>query len=215
MTHLRLKPYGDERTRWPDRGRVILAQYDADSIVVYQAYPPEIAAYAVEHGRLGGPGFSFARMSWIKSSFLWMMHRSEWASKPGQRAVLAIWLNRAVFDHMLSEAVPSRHVPGIYPTQEDWQAAVAASDVRLQWDPDYPPYGPKLARRAVQIGLRGNTLHKFATEWIIQVEDITGFVQQQAVFAAEPDMLLVPAQRVYPVEPSVALRLRLDKWTPG
>ncbi len=215
MTHLRLKPYDDERARWPDRGRVILAQYDADSVVVYQAYPPKIAAYAAEHGRLGGPGFSFDRMSWIKTSFLWMMHRSEWASKPGQRAVLALWLDRAAFDRMLSEAVSSRHTPGIYPTQADWQAAVAASDVRLQWDPDYPPYGPKLARRAAQIGLRGDTLRKFATEWIVQVEDITGFVQQQAVFAAEPDMLLVPAQRIYPVDADIALRLRLDKWTPG
>ena len=36
---------------WPKEGRHILAQYDADSIVVYQAYCPEIAKYAVEHQR--------------------------------------------------------------------------------------------------------------------------------------------------------------------
>ena len=34
---------------WPKEGRYILAQYDEDSIVVYQAYCPEIADYAVKH----------------------------------------------------------------------------------------------------------------------------------------------------------------------
>ena len=34
---------------WPKDGRHILAQYDQDSIVVYQAYCPEIAQYAVDH----------------------------------------------------------------------------------------------------------------------------------------------------------------------
>ena len=34
---------------WPEEGRHILAQYDEDSVVVYQAYCPEIADYAVEH----------------------------------------------------------------------------------------------------------------------------------------------------------------------
>jgi len=34
---------------WPKEGRHILAQYDESSVVVYQAYCPEIADYAVEH----------------------------------------------------------------------------------------------------------------------------------------------------------------------
>ena len=34
---------------WPRQGRHILAQYDDDSVVVYQAYCPEIAEYAVKH----------------------------------------------------------------------------------------------------------------------------------------------------------------------
>ena len=36
---------------WPKEGKHILAQYDKDSVVVYQAYCPEIADYAVEHQR--------------------------------------------------------------------------------------------------------------------------------------------------------------------
>ena len=34
---------------WPRRGRHILAQYDDHSVVVYQAFCPEIAEYAVKH----------------------------------------------------------------------------------------------------------------------------------------------------------------------
>lgn len=215
MTHLRIKPYVDERARWPERGRVILAQYDADAVVVYRACPPETAAYAVEHGRLGGAGFSFDRMDWTGASFLGLMHRSGWASQPGQGAALALWLARAAFDGLLADAIPTHYIPGFYPDRACWEAALADSDIRLQWGPDYPAYGPKLKRSAIQIGLRDDMLRKFATEWIVRVEDITEFVRQQAAFAAEPDLLLVPAQRIYPVEPDTALRLRLDKWTPG
>lgn len=43
---------GQRDKHWPKEGRHILAQYDEDSIVVYQAYCPEIAKYAVEHQRL-------------------------------------------------------------------------------------------------------------------------------------------------------------------
>ena len=42
--------YMEQITReWPRRGRHILAQYDDRSVVVYQAFCPEIAEYAVKH----------------------------------------------------------------------------------------------------------------------------------------------------------------------
>ena len=42
--------YIEQSTKvWPRRGRHILAQYDDHSVVVYQAYCPEIAEYAVKH----------------------------------------------------------------------------------------------------------------------------------------------------------------------
>ena len=42
--------YMDQLTKeWPRRGRHILAQYDDHSVVVYQAFCPEIAEYAVKH----------------------------------------------------------------------------------------------------------------------------------------------------------------------
>ena len=46
----RVQSYSDqENTLWPKEGRHVLAQYDDDTVVVYQAYCPEIADYAVKH----------------------------------------------------------------------------------------------------------------------------------------------------------------------
>jgi Domain of unknown function (DUF4291) len=119
------------RQRWPQSGRHILANFDAESIVVYQAYRPAIGRYAAEHQRFGGE-FSFARMSWIKTNFLWMMYRSGWATKPDQEVTLAIRIRRAGFDQLLREAVHSSFVADSYGDQAAWADAVARSSVRLQ-----------------------------------------------------------------------------------
>lgn len=50
--------------------RQVRADYDARTIVVYQAYSPAIAGLAVQAQRFVPP-FSFRRMTWIKPSFLW------------------------------------------------------------------------------------------------------------------------------------------------
>ncbi|WP_428740137.1 DUF4291 family protein, partial [Sulfurimonas sp.] len=70
-----IEGYLQQASRWPSEGKVILAQYDAESITVYQAYNKSIGHYAAEHGVFGGE-FSFSRMTWIKPNFLWMMYRS-------------------------------------------------------------------------------------------------------------------------------------------
>lgn len=44
---LTLRPYAAQLPEWPGTGRHIMAQFDDDSIIVYQAYCPAIAKYAV------------------------------------------------------------------------------------------------------------------------------------------------------------------------
>jgi len=78
--------YAAQSRRWPTEGEHVLARFDDESIIVYQAYRPSIGRYAIEHGRLGGPDFSFQRMSWVKPNFLWMMYRSGWGTKGGKRS---------------------------------------------------------------------------------------------------------------------------------
>jgi hypothetical protein len=74
--------------------RQIRARYTDDTITVYQAYAPEIAVPAVAAGRFVAP-FKRDRMTWVKPSFLRMMYRCGWASKPGQEHVLAVEITRA------------------------------------------------------------------------------------------------------------------------
>ncbi len=204
--NLRVEPYAQQATIWPSSGRHILAQYDESHIVVYQAYRPEIGHYAAKHGRFGG-GFSFSRMTWIKPNFLWMMYRSGWGTKEGQEVTLAIRMQRAGFESLLAEAVPSSFGASSFPDEPAWRAAVAASQVRLQWDPDHGPAGEPLARRAVQIGIRGDALQRFAREQIASIEDISDFVAAQRGAQQRSETLLTPRERVYPLPVELAARV--------
>jgi len=109
-----LERYIDQLQRWPRRGRHILAQYDESSVIVYQAYKPSIGTWAISHQRLGGPDFSYSRMSWIKPNFLWMMYRSGWGAKKDQEMTLALRLPRSFFDAILKDAVESTFSANIY-----------------------------------------------------------------------------------------------------
>jgi hypothetical protein len=211
---LQTEAYLEQRPRWPAAGRHILAQFDDEAVVVYQAYRPGIGHFAAKHGYFGG-AFSLDRMSWIKPNFLWMMFRSGWGTKEGQEVTLAVWLKRPAFDSLLKEAVHSTFVPEVYAHREEWQRAVARSCVRLQWDPDHDPSGAKVERRAIQLGLRGEGLARYARDWIIRIEDISLFIEQQRPHAgpAAYDRLLVPRERVYPVEDAeVTARLGVAPW---
>lgn len=80
---LKTEPYAIQVVGWPATGRHILAQFDDESVVVYQAYRPAIGHFAAAYRYFGG-AFSFNRMSWIKPNFLWMMYRSGRGSKNEQ-----------------------------------------------------------------------------------------------------------------------------------
>ncbi|WP_375341058.1 DUF4291 family protein [Okeania sp. SIO2B3] len=94
--------------------------------------------------------------------------------------------------------------PTIYKTQEEWKEVVKRSSVRVQWDSDHNPMGEKLERRAIQLGLRGEALRNYSRDWIVKIENITEFVQQQRIYR-EPSKwtdLITPKENVYPVENS-------------
>jgi hypothetical protein len=205
------EPYREQAQRWPECGKVILAQYDAESVIVYQAYRPSIGSFAVEHGYFGGD-FSLARMSWIKPNFLWMMYRSGWGTKEGQEVTLAVRLQRSFFDSLLRESVASSFGASGYADSEHWQAALKRSSVRLQWDPDHDPRGNTLERRALQLGLRGAVLEAYARDAIIDIDDISELVERQRAHALSSGHaeLRTPREDVYPVaDPEARRRLGL------
>jgi len=209
---LQLSRYVEQVEHWPEAGRHILAQFDDDRFVVYQAYGPNIAEFALEHQRFGGE-FSFQRMTWIKPNFLWMMYRSGWATKTGQERVLAVILKRQFFDQVLSQAVHTTFEPELYASPEDHRQALEESPVRLQWDPDHDPDGRPVARRAIQLGIKGEIVRQYASEAIKGIEDMTELVSAQRAIVERRDwsLLTIPSEAMYrPDDAKIAERIRLD-----
>ena len=194
--NLELKKYKEQEKEWPQTGYHIMAQYDDEKVVVYQSYKPSIGNFASQN-QFFGETFSLDRMTWIKPNFLWMMYRNGWGTKEGQEVVLAIHLKRTAFETYLEHAVYSSFKSELYDSYEAWQKDIADSNVRLQWDPDHGPNGTKLERRAIQIGLRKEFIKSYATEDILEIEDISGFVREQYEFVKTNslDELVTPLER--------------------
>lgn len=188
--------------------RTILASYDERSIVVYQAYSWSIAGPALAAQRFVPP-FSTERMTWIKPSFLWMMHRSAWASAPGQEHILAIRLPRDRFDGLLAEAVMSTPGGG---DRSAWKRALKRAAVRVQWDPDRGLHGERLDRRAIQVGIAAPRSAEYAG-WPLEIVDLTERVHQIEQLRGTPDSAearaLLPIELEYPTNPSLWERLRM------
>jgi Domain of unknown function (DUF4291) len=206
--------YSQYEANLPQTGQHIVGQLREKNIIVYQAFNAQIAEYAVKNQRFGGAAYSFSRMSWIKPNFLWMMYRAGWGEKPNQERVLAIEIGLDKFEMILRQAVYAAFQSDIYGTHSNWENALKNSDVRLQWDPDHDPLGKKLQRRAIQIGMRGDILKKFTTDWVVSIEDITDFVKIQGIFVQKSMLndLVVMQEQVISIENNDLIRhLKLDK----
>lgn len=84
--------------------REVFAKYTKKTIRMYQAYNEQIAKEALALQKFG-ENYNINRMTWIKPSFLWMMHRSGWGTKKNQEWILALDIDRTVFDDFLKQAV--------------------------------------------------------------------------------------------------------------
>jgi len=181
--------------------RQVRADYDDDSLIVYQAYVPQIADAAVKAQRFVPP-FSLGRMTWIKPSFLWMMYRSGWAKKPGQERVLSIRISRTGFETALSRAVLSSFDPDVYSSHNQWRTALTDSTVRIQWDPERDPDGHPLAWRSLQMGLSGTAAQEYVDDWVRGIEDIT-----QTLPARRNGTEPLPVERPYPLSGVIVRRI--------
>lgn len=173
--------YLELKNTWPQSGRHIIANYDENTIVVYQAYNPKIAQAIVKNKKLDtdeckAAGYSLTRMTWIKTNFLWMMYRAGWAMKAGQERILAFKIRLDDFEDILRNSVRTSHSNK---QSEEWKQSIKSAKVVLQWDPDHAPNGDKIIeRRAIQLGLRDECLIQFSNS-TVDVIDITDFVHEQ------------------------------------
>ncbi|MBB4907930.1 DUF4291 domain-containing protein [Actinophytocola algeriensis] len=187
--------------------RKIRALYTPETITVYQAYPPGIARPALAAGRFVPP-FKRDRMTWIKPSFLWMMYRCGWATKPDQETVLAVEITRAGFEEALSGACLSHHDPGRYASREEWSRQLKESPVRVQWDPERSLRLAALPYRSLQVGLSGPAVHRYVDEWLVRLTDVTPLAREihELVLAGDDDTAraLLPVEEEYPLPEDIA-----------
>lgn len=176
---MKTEKYTEQIKRLPQTGRQIIGRKEGNNIIVYQAFNPQIANYAVREQKFGGSAYSFNRMSWIKPGFLWMMYRAGWAAKENQQQILAITLPLEHFKTILSQATITSFDNHYFDNHDAWKTELEKTEVRLQWDPDHDPYGNKTERKAIQLGMKDEILKQFCTEWVTRIEDITGFVKEE------------------------------------
>lgn len=194
--------------------RQIRADFDDGTIVMYQAYPPVIANAALAAGRFVAP-FSFTRMTWIKPSLLWLMHRSNWAHKPGQERILAVRMTRTGWEEALSQAVLTAPEPAIHGSAAAWARRFEAARVHVQWDPERTLRGAALNHYSIQVGVGRALIGAFAEEWVVGLTDLTPVVHRidtliRSGHAAKAQRLL-PPERPYPLDPVIARTLHADQ----
>ncbi|EEP72356.1 hypothetical protein MCAG_02683 [Micromonospora sp. ATCC 39149] len=190
--------------------RQIRARYSAATITVYQAYPPQIALPAVSAGRFVAP-FKRDRMTWIKPSFLWMMYRCGWATKPGQERVLSIDITRDGFEWALARACLSHYDRDVHGDKATWSRQLKTSPVRVQWDPERSLHLNALPYRSLQVGLSGEAVDRYVDDWIVAVTDITPTVERARDLLRRGDdqaaAAQLPVEYVYPLPDRIAVGL--------
>ena len=190
----------------------IRATYDAQTITVYQAYAPNIAAPAVKAQRFV-PSFSLGVMTWIKPSFLWLMERSNWAQKSGQENILAVRITRSGWDAALSLGVLTAHEAKVYRDASAWRAAFETAPVIVQWDPERSIRGADVGFNSIQVGLTRHIIEEYVGEWLVEISDCTPLVRKMHALLqaghAHKARKLLSAERVYEVNEDVAQRLNM------
>lgn len=193
--------------------RKIRAHYDDQTIVVYQAFDDAIADQAVATQRFGG-SFRPDRLTWIKTSFLWMMNRSDWGQKPGQTRVLAVHLTRQAFEELLARACVADPTLGLnYKDENAYASAAARLKNRVQWDPDKTVAGQRSGGKAIQVGIHPEN-HPLYYQGIVQISEITSSVKaiRQELEQGKFHSAMLPAEYSYPTPEDLLKHLEMQQY---
>ncbi len=195
------------------RQNAVRTDFNSSSLVVYQAYNDAIADAAIKANRFVAP-FSLNRMTWIKPSFLWLMHRSNWAQKSNQTRVLKVRISRAGWDEALSLGVLTSFEAGVHQSSTVWREQFEAAPVHVQWDPERSFRGADLGINSIQVGLGRAVIERFVDDWTLEISDSTPLVRRIHSLLikgnSEAARRLLPPEKPYEVEPKTAHRLNIS-----
>ncbi|MFG3286964.1 DUF4291 domain-containing protein [Streptomyces sp. NPDC048111] len=190
----------------PSARHRIRALHTPSTITVYQAYDPAIGLPAARDGRFPA-AWKRERMTWVKPSFLWMMYRSGWGTKEGQRTVLAVDIRRDGFDWALAHACLSQYEREVG-EPAFWKRELRRAPARVQWDPERDLHLRPLPYRSLQLGLAGEAVRRYADEWIVGIRDVTPLAHRVHALVRDGRLdaarTLLPVERVYSGLPAAA-----------
>jgi Domain of unknown function (DUF4291) len=191
--------------------RRIRALHSESTVTVYQAYSPQIGLPAAREGRFPA-AWKRERMTWIKPSFLWMMYRCGWGTKPSQETVLAVEITRDGFEWALRHACLSSYVPGVHSDHAAWRQQLKSAPARIQWDPERDLHLRPLPYRSLQLGLAGEAVRLYADEWTVGISDVTPLAREVHGLVSSGEIesaaRLLPEERPYPAADGLLTHLR-------
>lgn len=136
-------------------------------------------------------------MTWIKPSFLWLMHRSNWGGKSGQEHILAVRITRDGWHQALTNA---RLTTGD-------QRALAKAPVHVQWDPERSLRGAAQNHYSIQVGIGRDLIERYNDEWIVEIADYTPTTRKIAILLQAGEQAkakrLLPAERRCDIAPAL------------
>ncbi|KAF9290647.1 hypothetical protein BGZ68_006501 [Mortierella alpina] len=192
--------------------RQVRADYDDETITVYQAYNRAIASAAVAEQKLNAsPQFLTTRMTWIKPSWAWMLYRAGYSYKdPGQERILALKMKHDSFINLLERAVLTTHDKEEGMSSKEGESLRVRSDetsrkisrrnhhtpgaekspeVKVQWDPERTIRLEKLEYRSIQIGIPRALSLDWVKNMIVKIEDVTDKARKlKQVLDDKPDI---------------------------
>lgn len=191
----------------------VRANYQERTIVMYQAYNAKIADIALKSQRFETP-FSFHRMTWLKPSFLWLMHRSQWGQKSNQQRILAVHITRVGWERALALGILTHPEPSVFPVASEWAAAFQNAPVHIQWDTERSIRGAGLNHFSIQVGISRHLIREYVDQWIVKIEDLTATVAKIRGFLKSGNVKdvkrLLPPERVYPIATEIGKRILID-----
>lgn len=217
--------------------RQVRADYDDETITVYQAYNRAIASAAVAKQKLNAsPEFLTTRMTWIKPSWAWMLYRAGYSYKdPGQERILALKMKHDTFINLLDRAVLTTHDKGVTMANMEGKSPPAlsdgtsdntssiagagkSSDVKVQWDPERTIRLHKLEYRSIQIGIPKALSSDWVENMIVKIEDVTDKARRlKQLLDDKPDVTdeeliqlgLVPTEKPFELPERLQISLRM------
>merc|ERR1719188_1544207 len=155
-----------------------VGEWDDEGVSFYQAFNSDIADWAIEHQKFGGPKFNPERMTWIKPSFAWMLYRAGYGLKDkNQNRVLKVKLSHEAAATILAASSLAhgegpRMVNGRVqwdPARSVWHGSAAKRKQNMENTVEPEKDGPA---RAIQIGMR-KKLSRFYVHSILSIQDVT------------------------------------------